>query len=354
MLDQRRRGLLPNQRFGPGNAGQPSFQDFVDAGTEQTQANRQRISNPALQALSGVSAYNSNQLYAGRGFMTTGGSLNSAIAAQTGVPGNLLDQAGRAFAGDFDALTQAEDERFSRASDALAATGQYLDRLPEDAAGIVNDAIGSAMSGPNARFNEFADTSLAYNRDAISSASSAVDTIAGTISSYEDHSAALTAATINGDMAGMEMELRRVESGVNPDGSLMTPQQREASRRGLQDDFRRRAATTQITIAEQSQNALNTLRLNMSGAQMQRANVENAAAANATNLASIQSSLQQFNASLGVNARLSALQARASGNMQLAQLYMQHTYSPVSMLSGILALGQAQQSGLGNAAAVSF
>jgi hypothetical protein len=323
--------------------GRPTAQQLYEQGLRGTQ----RPSGP-LAGISGLQTpFNDNAWYSYQGGASTGAAFNAQIANQLGAPANSLQQAGLAAANDYRALKEAEDARYANASGALANAGSVINNLGSNASAIADKYVGDVPDVDTSMFDAFASSAKSYMDNSIK-------TINKAITDYQDYSNNLTQSTIRGEVAAMSGQIRMIESGINPDGSLMTPQQKEAARRGMQEDVRNRSATLRVQIAEQSQQALNNLKLQKASAQAAAGSLEAGLGQASIAFTQTQAQIDMFKANLGSNAELQALEAQAAGNMQLAQLYMQHQYSPVSMLSSVLAMAQLQQAGGGGIPAAVF
>lgn len=332
-LNFQSRPWLRNQNTGQGLAQQ---------GAQQVQQNRQQLNqqNPQLSQLTGAGTFAPNALVPVAGGLTLGANINQGVANQTGAPANALQQMGQAFGIDHTQLTQAERDRFNQSQAAAGQFSQTIRGITPRAGDIARGALGDAMSGPNARFNEFADRTIAQN-------DAAIQTARDSRSEFESFANQRTLDQITGERAALQNELNMVNSGVNPDGSMMTPAQRDAARRGLVDQVRRRSASIQSSNASQDQQILNQLDANIASMQTQ-------AAAQSGQLAAIQSSLQQFEASTVANAQMTALMAEAQGDLQYADFLRNNPYNPVSLFAGVAALTQASRSGAGGVGSFTF
>jgi len=150
-----------------------------------------------------------------------------------------------------DTLTGAAGEANRLGDQAVSDYNQRADQVRGDLGRDIDAVFRSAGS-----ISDAAQQALGYARGAVSAASSAV-------SGYDAGANDNIANTVAGIDRRMQGERQRIQSGLNPDGTKMSPAEQQAALRNLNFDTAQAVSGTVATIRDQQQQTLANLRMSL-------------------------------------------------------------------------------------------
>jgi len=247
--------------------------------------------------------------------------------------------------------------------DFLGEAGQRLTSEAGAAAGRMNEQAGRVEGAGSKQQQEQEAYVQRLNEEARRRADEAgevagraVDDIQTVIAGYTDDTARIGAQTAFGIRRRMQGMQKQMAAGINPDGTMMTPEQRQVATMQMTEmtenqvneallPIRMRAADQLrelgVTKASYRQAHAQTLtagagivaQTGVAGGQLRQASAD-------LNQQALQLGAQyrQFGESLRSSAELSAVQFEAQGRVQLAEMVRQNPFTLVSLFSGMSAL----------------
>jgi hypothetical protein len=247
---------------------------------------------------------------------SSGGGGSSAIDS---LLGTLNDETAR---------TQgAADRQFARNNQQIDAYGNFIGGLngtlmgvADQGAGALRDAAGQAVGlgdaavagdrsrgdaimaalngdldrvgGVAGRIEGDANTALGYARGAVNAAG-------GAVSGYQSDSQANISASVAGLDRQMQTRMRLVNSGLNPDGTMMTPAERQAAQRQLAFDTGQATSGLVSQMREEQNRIMAGLRMQLAGTNVQAGQIALGAAGARTEAGRLREGVATTRASVG-------------------------------------------------------
>jgi hypothetical protein len=286
-------------------------------------------------------------------------------------------------AGLYDAQRQqdAANRQFERNNAQIAGFEEFLGRetprfemIAADQAkayGLEADRLDQQAGAGFDEFDKFRDQTLGEQRQgiqgAIGAAQGAVSTFRSAIDAYADTSAQDASVTAAGIRESFQTQLKQMSSGINPDGSRMTPEQQMAARQQMTYDGEKAVAQAIIPHFQRMNENLLQAKSRLSDLQLAESQTRlvgaNSLAATATNFSGqrvaleahaqrtreLASNLRVQGAALQAGAHLTAVQFEMQGRQQMAQLVSANPESVVGIMPVLAAMfGAASAPGANN------
>lgn len=255
-----------------------------------------------------------------------GGSSNGMMIAPLGAgspfasgPG-ALDQMAWAVGQDTQNTQNAMDFNWARNNEAQAGFGQAVEQAP-----------GNIMASGRQATGDLSEAIAAQRRIGSETVAYADNAAKETEQKFRDTTSAEIATQTAAISNQMRNQLEGLNAGVNPDGTLMTPEQRESQRTQLQTQFAFQKAQIATTINSQFNKDLASLRTNLQGLGQQARGIQ-------AGTEQVASGLAQAMATVRQSSTLAATEALLQGRAQLAQMIQGNPYGTVSLFSGLAAL----------------
>ena len=240
----------------------------------------------------------------------------------------LSDQLSGAALSDYQNLIEAE--RFNRENRNQAITGMQglLTQVPQQIQGTAATQAGMVR-----------DQASEARENIISEMNTARDEYKTNLDAAVDEFDKTTQMEMSAASAGIDRSTKaavnQINSGMNPDGTQMTPQQQQAARQELafQNRSQRQSALApMVGVYEQS----------MLGAKMSaegaKFGADTAASQTAMNAYNMEAQANQFAATLEQTAAVQATQYLVTGQQQMYEMVSANPYSPVALFDSLAAI----------------
>jgi hypothetical protein len=251
--------------------------------------------------------------------------------------GSMVDDLFGTMDEEMDRLQGAADRQYGRNQGQIDAFGEFLGGVEGDimgtaeqgAAGLEGEAGNLAALGDQA-VDEFGrqrsrvegqlDQDLGGVFDAADAASGAADeamgfayraegSARGAVSGYD----AASEANVSNAVAGLErrtsQQRQMIERGLNPDGTMMSPAERQAATRQLQYDTNVAVGETVTQIRDQQQQTLAGLRMQLANVQLGGGQIALGAAAAQTEAGRLRQGAAESRAQVGIALNAQGLDA---------------------------------------------
>lgn len=348
-----------------------------------------------------------------------GGQQANVFVPQATGNASAIGQLGAALKSDVNRLQGAADRQFTRVNDAAGDIGSLLDGVGPDTGadtGVLDDLrvkagqqgdefmqrqedlFGDVMDTTHRRVEdiftgtastlkraqEFVDGTLAGNIKSIQTyAAAGVQAAQSAVEGYDANSQRAMQAAAAGLEARAESSRRMIEAGVNPDGSIMTAEEKAAATSQLRNDVSLQVAQVTAQMGEAQRQFGANLGMALASANMQAGGLEGQAAelglageqfvagvaqeGDRTRLAAteleaqtglsvadararseqvrqgytqIQSALAEISTNIKNSAVWKALDFKMQGRTTIAQILMNNPENIVTMFSGLASMVQ--------------
>lgn len=303
-----------------------------------------------------------------------GGFRPEAEMKQVGTRGGFFEQLSASMFGDIQRQQQAADRQHQRLGEQTAGFEEFIqgragdfEQLAGEQAGVLGSeaerlrAMGegqlSALEEDRAKFEEFKTDTLGNLEERLGRSEK---TFGDAIRRFEkEQTQALPAAIAAGIRADAQAQMKEIQSGLRPDGSMMTEAERQDAMMQVQTRTARQVQQAVVPVQERAQENLAQLRVGFS--QLQQGNAALEAQIRTefgrqdisfqqqkTQLQGVQAQLGSMAAnlvSLGEQlrsaAQLNAVNFEMQGRLSVSELIRQNPESVVGVFAGLAALLQA-------------
>lgn len=364
---------------------------------------QRRQQQSRAQFFGGFRGVGGGQFTDGSGIFYDQGGLEQMYAAGGNNLPNQLTDIGL---GDAMAVDAAEGERYQNAQQGIAQFEKFVGNLGNRGGAIADRAVRpysqvELQGGDFAAFDASAEDAIGAQQQAVATGNENVRAVTQGVA--DARSSAVSATQQAGRAADqfaeganerlgaivarvdqqIQQETRRINSGLNPDGTLMTPEQRAAARAQVAAQastaaagvYAQAAGEVESTLAGLRQNAANfqtrvtdtvlagneqisRAREGLAGQQSREAELRAGLASTRLGLSVQDASQLNQNrvamagaeASLRSSIEMRAMELEAQGRSDLAAMYRDHKRSPVTMLGMFTQLAAVQSApGAGSA-----
>lgn len=231
---------------------------------------------------------------------------------------------------------------------------------------------GQAVEGFNAMYGENREDLMSQLGASNSMGDAAVASFQEAKAGYRDMAAQNVSAMLGGMGNDLQTQMQSIQSGMNPDGSMMTPEQQAEQMASLKQTWNQQRYGVATQLLNQQNETMAKLTQDIGTAQLQAGGLRGQNASTFAGFAGqsqgqfvdasnqrlmaqdMANNLYSMSANMKNGAQMLSIDRQLAGMQMAAQMARDFPYSPTSMFDVYLNLMQLQASGAGNKAGFKF